>query len=311
MPDGTPRPSKFPMNTTWIDTFVREKPLGNLEQDFRRGLNTFLTESRKLPDYRNDPSLMVKTQKEGTDFATEADKLMQQNLKRSLLNQQHSDMQYGFWGEELPDNTINWQAYDRVWVSDPIEGTINYKGERDRNTEGEWGSVLSLVDSRRNTPLIGFIIDPINRELYFAIKGNGAYRVLLDEDWENGRLTQIMSEEKDTITKTIAYNRSDHFPEDLRNQSIAFENYMKSNEVAVEDPESGALEVVRVEKYDGAICFKTSEEMAAAMLFIEEAGGKATDFEGNGWKPGIKSLIAARSPNVYEQLRSTIQQLAA
>ncbi|MBI4079066.1 MAG: inositol monophosphatase family protein, partial [Candidatus Levybacteria bacterium] len=277
------------MNQAWIDTFTREKNLGPLEQDFRRGLKVFLTESRKLPDYRKNPSFMVKMQKEGTDFATEADMLMQRNLKESLLTEQHSDMQYGFWGEEKPDNTIEWQAYDRVWVSDPIEGTINYKGERDRDAEGEWGSVLSLVDARTNTPLIGFVIDPISRELYFAVKGQGAYRVLLEENWENGQLTQIMPEEKDTITKTIAFNRSDHFPDDLRKQSVDFENHMKSNGVAVEDPESGTLEVVRVEKYDGAICFRTSEEMAAAMLFIEEAGGKATDFQGNGWKPGIRS----------------------
>ncbi|MBI2074928.1 MAG: hypothetical protein HYT83_03785 [Candidatus Levybacteria bacterium] len=305
MQDGH-RSVEMPMTTNWVDKFLQEKPLGSLEKDFRKGLGVFLPEARKLPSYRTDPALMERTQKVGTDFVTQTDRLMQQNLKSALLKDE-DPTHYGFWGEEAPDNEINWQSYDRVWVSDPIEGTINYSGQRG-NKDGQWGSVLGLVDSKTNTPLIGFVIDPITKELFFAIKGKGAYKVTLNQDWTNGELNQMSSQDIKLEQATITFNRSPHFSPELFAQSENFEAQLKAKGVNAIDPESGALEVVR---HDGTVYFKTSNEMAAAMLFIDELGGKATDFEGNGWKPGIHSLIASHSPKIYEQLKSTIDQLAA
>lgn len=179
------------MRNNWIDKFLKDRQSGGLERDFQKGATAFLQETRKLPSYRNDPVLMEQTTKEGTDFVTGADQLMQVNLKKALLrSDEYSGVVYGFWGEEEPDNTIDWQSFDRVWVSDPIEGTINYSGKRG-NRDGDWGSVLSLIDTKANQPLIGFVIDPVNRELTFAVKGNGAYRVILDEDWQDGEIIPL------------------------------------------------------------------------------------------------------------------------
>jgi len=67
-----------------------------------------------------------------------------------------------------------------------------------------------------------------------------------------------------------------------------------------EDPESGALEVIR---YRGTIYFKTSNEMAAVFVIINELGGKVTDAKGNPWYLGISTLIAARTQEDYSYLQ--------
>jgi hypothetical protein len=46
------------------------------------------------------------------------------------------------------------------------------------------------------------------------------------------------------------------------------------------DSESGALEAVR---YSGTIYFKTSEEMAAVFVILEELGGVVTNGNGALW----------------------------
>ena len=72
--------------------------------------------------------------------------------------------------------------------------------------------------------------------------------------------------------------------------------------VIFENLESGALETIR---YRGTIYFKTSAEMAAVFVILNELGGKVTDAYGKSWSINIDTLIAARNEEDYQYLKSS------
>ena len=56
----------------------------------------------------------------------------------------------------------------RVWVLDPIDGTLNYV-----STHRDWAISLALVDD--GVPVLAALADPVAGRLYTAIRGRGAW----------------------------------------------------------------------------------------------------------------------------------------
>lgn len=56
------------------------------------------------------------------------------------------------------------------WCIDPMDGTLAFV----RNSQG-YAVSIALV-ARTGEPLIGVVYDPLNKDLYYAIKGGGAFR---------------------------------------------------------------------------------------------------------------------------------------
>ncbi len=109
-------------------------------EQLRQVVNIFVPLALRLPQLRDNPAMLEETVKatgkDGiTDVATKADVYVQKELKRRIASQ-HQDWQ--FWGEEGEDNT---KSYDQtkkfLFITDPIEGTNNFKARKD----GLWGSV--------------------------------------------------------------------------------------------------------------------------------------------------------------------------
>jgi fructose-1,6-bisphosphatase/inositol monophosphatase family enzyme len=277
----------------------------------------------KLPQLRNDPTLMkaiIKaTGKSGiTDVVTEADKYMQQKIKEEVAKI-HPDWQ--FWGEEGEDNKSEYQTGKSFMViTDPIEGTNNFRARLD----DQWGSVIALVDIKTKEPVVGIVAHPTKRLFYFGIKDGGAYILAYNESNELS-LTNKMSPAQIYGYEDFTYNASPHFNPELINVVDEFvamgqiqphkkdatdlEKSRKTiviadeggNKVVFIDPESGALEAVRNR---GTIYFKTSNEMAAVFVILNELGGCVTDGQGNPWTLGINTLIAARNKKDYIYLKS-------
>jgi len=133
---------------------------------------------------------------------------------------------------------------------------------------------------------------------------------------------------KDPEFPEFTYNASPHFEPNLVQQVDRFlvqgtiqpdepnadeleksrKRVVLPNGTIFTDPESGALEAIRNR---GTIYFKTSNEMAAVFVIINELGGKVTDGEGKPWTLGISTLLTARNEqdykyliNIYNQTRS-------
>ena len=71
----------------------------------------------------------------------------------------------GFITEELENRGTD-QAY--VWIIDPIDGTSNF-------THGLPHFCISLALQHRGETVLGYVYQPITRELFHAAKGEGAY----------------------------------------------------------------------------------------------------------------------------------------
>jgi fructose-1,6-bisphosphatase/inositol monophosphatase family enzyme len=75
----------------------------------------------------------------------------------------------GLLAEESPDDRSRLDA-EAFWSVDPLDGTLPF-------VEGRPGYAVSIALVRRDgLPLLGVVFDPVQRRLYHAVHGGGAYR---------------------------------------------------------------------------------------------------------------------------------------
>lgn len=304
--------------------FLHPSPYGQYTIDI---LGFFVPLALNLPELRSKPKFMsatVKAVSENSgisDIVTESDKYMQKQIKKETA-QIHPDWQ--FWGEEGEDNIMQWEA-DKPFllITDPIEGTLNFRAKNDVH----WGSVIALVESKTQRPVIGIVAYPHRNIFYLGVKGTGAFILKYNNQ---GKLRNVTAMEN-TAEKgfeAFTYNNSAYFRGELAAQAKRFITFgkvkpdkknateleksrktvvlqYKEKSVIFKDLESGALEVIRNR---GTIYFKTSNEMAAVFVIIEELGGKITDADGKPWTLGINSLISARTDEDYRYLKTLIDK---
>jgi fructose-1,6-bisphosphatase/inositol monophosphatase family enzyme len=282
-------------------------------------LSFYVPLALSLPQTRDDPESMKETIKAQnasgvTDVATLVDIQTQSEIKKHIGNI-HPDWQ--FWGEEGEDNTVEYDLSKHyLLITDPIEGTNNFKTRKD----DQWGSVSALVDIKSKQPVIGIVAYPSRRQFYVGIKDCGAHSITYDQNNEIVTVERMKSIPEFT---QFTYNNSPHFNQaltvqverflamgevvllpkdvdDLEKSRIKVHVPIKDEVAEFVDPESGALEAVR---YRGTIYFKTSNEMAAVFVILQELGGMISDGDGNPWSFGIKTLIAARTKSDYLYLK--------
>ncbi|HUF11926.1 MAG TPA: 3'(2'),5'-bisphosphate nucleotidase CysQ [Longimicrobiales bacterium] len=101
---------------------------------------------------------------------TDADVAVDRSLRERLLGERPG---YGWLSEETADDALRLER-DRVWIVDPIDGTTSF-------IAGYPDSVVAvgLVDARTGTAVIGVVFNPLTGELYWAVRGGGAYGVLI------------------------------------------------------------------------------------------------------------------------------------
>jgi len=279
----------------------------------------------KLPALRNNPKIMTvsvkSTSSSGiTDLATAADIYVQSEIKHYVLS---NFPNWQFWGEEGKDNINNYDnSKDYLFITDPIDGTNNFIAKKDN----QWGSVVALVDIKREEPIIGVVVHPTTRTIYFGLKGAGAYIAKYNN---KNALLSLSKMKKSPEHSEFTYNNSPHFEKYLLKQVKKFLSLGKvlpakaesdklersrhnvqisgkwSKRVTFVDPESGALEALR---YRGTIYFKTSNEMAAVFVILKEIGGVVSNANGEKWSLGINTMISARTGKDYEYLQSLFRK---
>lgn len=280
-------------------------------------LSVYLPLLTQLPSLRDKPDMLIqkiKSERGGvSDVVTAADIFIQKQLKEQLADK-HKNWQ--FWGEEGDDQIGQIDKTKQyLLITDPIEGTNNFLARK----EDQWGSVLALVENKIGTPVVGMVAHPSSKKLYLGIRGAGAHAISYDD---KGSINNINPMSVKPEFDNFTYNNSPHFEPKLIRQVDNFFSMGKiddiSSQVKVDklrkkvmisrndyfetfvDPESGALEIIR---YKGTIYFKTSNEMAAVFVILNELGGKITDGGGENWHFGLNTLISARNESDYEFLK--------
>jgi len=75
-------------------------------------------------------------------------------------------------GKNIPyEERKNWQYY---WLIDPIDGTKEFIKKNDEFT-------INIALIHKDTPVLGVVLAPAINELYYAKKGEGAFKIMLDD----------------------------------------------------------------------------------------------------------------------------------
>lgn len=184
-------------------------------------------------------------------------------------------------------------AAEYQWHVDPLDGTTNF-------AHGYPVFAVSIGLLHRGEPLIGAVYNPVNREMFSAIRGGGAQR--------NGKAIQVSSAEK--LSRSLL---ATGFPAHKRVQNPNIHYYweftLRSH--GVRRAGAAALDLCSVAcgQFEGFWEFGLkSWDTAAGILLVREAGGKVTNFSGEPYRPGDAECLASNGL-IHEEMQKVAEQV--
>ncbi|MGC9109372.1 MAG: inositol monophosphatase family protein [Caldimicrobium sp.] len=218
------------------------------------------------------------------DLVTTADLEVEKFIKNSLK-------------EHFPDipliaeegaKAINRPPQGLYFLLDPLDGTTNFAHRL------PWFAI-SLALMRDLSPEIGIIYNPLTEELFYAIKGEGAYlNERLIKVSERAPLIQCLLATGFPVSKIM--EKSKHF-------MIPFEEFMIKTR-GVRRFGSAALDLAYVAcgRYDGFYeAYLKPWDTAAGLLLVKEAGGEVTTYLGEPYDP-FKDTICASNGLIHDEM---------
>lgn len=176
--------------------------------------------------------------------------------------------------------------YTHSWFIDPIDGTTNF-------AHGYPFFCISIAYAREGKLEVGFVKNPITKELYYAERNKGAFL--------NKKLIKV-SKIKDLSKSLLATG----FPYSRTSKLNNFKRFTKLTLASqgVRRDGAAALDLCYVAcgKLDG---FWESHlnpwDVAAGVLIIKEAGGIITDFKGNNYDIFNPNIVASNG-SIHKKL---------
>ncbi len=206
------------------------------------------------------------------DVVTEADYAAQAAIK-AIIGAAFPD--HAFLAEEK-DATPGGPS-DLTWVIDPIDGTTNY-------SHGIPLFCTSIALTRGGESLVGVVHDPLRAEMYAAVKGQGATL--------NGVPMRVSG--RDRLIDAIA-GIEWASPQELRVDSLRRLAPLGEQVMTIRSPGAAALSLAYVALGCFDIYFNVHLQpwdTAAAVLMIQEAGGRVTGLRGEPWRLDSGGILA-------------------
>lgn len=227
------------------------------------------------------------------DLVTEADRRSEQAIVTRLRNHFPKHAIVAEEGGGFENNS----RYR--WYVDPLDGTTNFA-----HGYPCFAVSIGLAESVGENPapreqlLIGVVFNPVNKEMFTAVRGEGAFL--------NQKRIQVSSVER-LATSLL----STGFPSTKRaqNPNIYFYWNFTLGSHGVRRDGSAALDLASVAcgRFDGFWEFGLKPwDTAAGTLLVEEAGGVVTDFAGRQYALGGAELLASN-----KRIHAEMQQVAA
>lgn len=168
---------------------------------------------------------------------------------------------------------------DCQWIIDPLDGTTNY-------AHGLPLFCSSIAFAYKGEPAVGAVLNPVNGELFTAIREKGA--------WLNGQPIKVSDNHplsECLLVTGFPYN----FKEIFDSVIARFGNCLKASQ-GVRRLGSAALDLCYVAcgRFDGFWEQNLQPwDTAAGFLVAIEAGAVVTDFKGQPFKMDKKEILAA------------------
>ena len=213
--------------------------------------------------------------KSETDLVTEADLQSEKLILESL-------------GRHFPEDTflteetgLHGAASKRVWLIDPLDGTINFAHEMPF-------FAVSIALQLQGETMLGVVYNPCTQELFEASKGSGAFL--------NRKSITVSKTDKliDSLVATGFPYTMHQNPGDVMQR---FNNLIVRGQ-SIRRLGSAAMDLCYVAA--GRLAGFWEQDLkpwdsAAGAILVEEAGGRVTDFDGTPFTPFLKTLLASNS----------------
>ncbi|MGM0453525.1 MAG: inositol monophosphatase family protein [Thermodesulfobacteriota bacterium] len=198
---------------------------------------------------------------------------------------------HGILAEESGDLKNKSSRYQ--WIVDPLDGTTNFAHQLPIFS-------VSIAFAEAGQILVGVVLNPMTGELFTAIKGRGAAR--------NG---QAMSPSAcGDLSESLLVTG---FPYDVKSDMAPYmQRFSRCLQAAVGVRRLGsaALDLcfVACGRFEGFWEENLKPwDTAAGALIAEEAGGRVTDFAGNGYTVEKKQILATNG-HIHDPLRAILNQ---
>ncbi len=165
-----------------------------------------------------------------------------------------------------------------TWIIDPIDGTTNYAQQIPY-------FCVSIALAKNNKIILGVVYNPLNKELYFAEKGKGAFL--------NNKKIKVSDKKKlDEAVVVFALTSK---------KNIAIKSLQKAESIfpyvrAIRNP--GTVELILCDIACGRMDIFVTESIlpwdaAAGYLIVKEAGGKITGLNNTEWNIDKTNILAS------------------
>ncbi|MBI2845031.1 MAG: inositol monophosphatase [Chloroflexi bacterium] len=214
----------------------------------------------------------VTSQKGPIDFVTEAD-LASERFMVETIHRQFPE--HGIITEETKEKKT---VAEYTWVLDPLDGTINY-------LHGYPHFCVTVALRKGEEIILGVVYDPVRDELFWGERGKGAFL---------GEKRLQVSSTKDLIRALVTTG----FPYDIATTprtNLREFSYLALHGQGPRCSGSAALDLcyVAAGRLDGYWEAGVKPwDTAAGGLFVTEAGGMVSDYQGKPWHPFRGEVLA-------------------
>ena len=189
---------------------------------------------------------------------------------------------------------------DHLWIIDPLDGTTNFAHRLNL-------FAVSIAFATRGQIVMGWVLNPMNGELFQACKGQGA--------WLNDQPIQV-SETSGMIDSLLVTGFPYDIQEHTRDIIPRFSRCLASAQ-GVRRLGSAALDLCYVAcgRFDGYWEENLKPwDVAAGCLIVQEAHGRISDYHGRKYQPAIdpspqkrRDTLLATNGKIHAEMMACLQ----
>lgn len=208
---------------------------------------------------------------------------------------------HGILSEEEPDDLTR-LSKSRVWIIDPLDGTMEFIHHQD-----EFAVMIGM--SVEGTASLGVVYQPTTGKLYYAESGSGAF---LTEN-RNTRLLRV-SPESDPLAMTVALSRSHHSSDiDLIQRQLGINTTVRLGSIGLK---VGLICESRAHVYLHTSRHTSQWDTCAPDIILHEAGGRMTDLRNaplryNVSEPRNLHGVVASNGTIHDRIVNAAQNALA
>jgi myo-inositol-1(or 4)-monophosphatase len=179
------------------------------------------------------------------------------------------------------------------WFIDPLDGTTNY-------VHGVPIYSVSIAVARDGEMVAGVVFDPAHKEMFWAVKGGGAYL--------NG--SQIRVSQKESLGDAFLASGFPWRSKQYLELYLDSFRVLFSESAGVRRMGSAAIDLsyTACGRFDGFWEMKLKPwDIAAGVLIVREAGGLVSDFIGEQQYMATGNLLAA-NPNIFPKMLQVVKR---